>query len=78
MNLNTYLIINKAEHAVQSYAAGTNFYGALLEYAMHAEHMLSNEHMLLKCWAYATNMLTIYYKHTNYMHECSKNVPSKC
>ena len=49
MNLNTYLIINKAEHAVQSYAAGTNFYGALLEYAMHAEHMRINEHMLLKC-----------------------------
>ena len=39
---------NKAEHALQSYAAGKNYYGAILEYAMHAEHMLSNKHMLLK------------------------------
>ena len=32
---------NKAEHAVQSYAAGTIVYGALLEYVVHVEHMLS-------------------------------------
>ena len=35
------------------------FYEALLEYAMHAEHMLSNEHMLQRWFPNTVNILTI-------------------
>ena len=46
------------------------FYEALLEYVMHAEHMLSNEHMLQRCFPNTINILTIW---INVLRMCQAN-----
>ena len=67
---------NKAEHAVQSYAAGVNYlskegFENVGTYWPHAKYMLSifhehAENILWRCWVYAMNILNICNKDIEY------------
>ena len=52
---------NKAEHAVQSYAAGVNYL------SMEGSMLMHTEHMLKICYTYSMSMQRISYEDAKYM-----------
>ena len=71
------VVLNKAEHAVQSFAAGVKYlsmegFENVGTYWTHAKYMPSifhehAENILWTCWVYAMNILNICNKDIEYM-----------